>query len=198
MAAMHLAGEDFEMRRVNALSVESWRPLLTSCGLPDHEIYHALYNELNVELGRLENDWPTGLPSGVIHADMFPDNVFFLNEDVSGIIDFYYAHHTPLIYDLAVCIADWCFVLNHGELALDNARAIVTGYRQQRNISPAEAAAWTKSLELAGLRFYLSRLHDKHFPRPGAITQEKDPDAFLNLIKLCRENPAELNSILGP
>ena len=138
------------------------------------------------------------LPRGIVHGDLFHDNALFLENELTGIIDFYYAHHSPLIYDLAVCIADWCFVLNHGELALDNARAIISGYRQQRNISLAEAAAWTKSLELAGLRFYLSRLHDKHFPRPGAITQEKDPEAFLNLIKLCRENPAELNSILSP
>ena len=182
MAAMHLAGENFEMRRVNALSVESWRPLLTSCGLPGHEIYHGLYNELNVELGRLENDWPTGLPSGVIHADMFPDNVFFLNEDVSGIIDFYFACTDILAYDLAICLNAWCFE-NDGSFNVTKARLMISSYQKVRRLSPEELTSLPILARGSAMRFLLTRLYDWLNQPEGALVKPKDPMEYLKKLR---------------
>ena len=137
----------------------------------------------------------TSLPRGIVHGDLFRDNALFVGNALSGIIDFYYAHPAPLIYDLAVCIADWCFVKSNGNFDVDNARALIAGYCTKRALTEAESRAWIAALELAGLRFYLSRLHDKHFPRAGTITQEKDPEIFLQLIKRCRQQPAQLQVI---
>lgn len=137
------------------------------------------------------------LPRGIVHGDLFHDNALFLQDELTGVIDFYYAHSAPFIYDLAVCVADWCYVQNAGDFDEDNAKALIAGYRQARAISDAEAQAWAIALELAGLRFYLSRFHDKHFPRAGVMTQEKDPDVFLRLLKLARNNPAQLDSMLN-
>ena len=137
------------------------------------------------------------LPRGIVHGDLFHDNALFLLDELTGVIDFYYAHSAPLIYDLAVCVADWCYVQNGGDFDEDNAKALIAGYREIRAISGAEVKSWATSLELVGLRFYLSRFHDKHFPRAGVMTQEKDPDVFLDLLKLARNNPTRLHSMLG-
>lgn len=182
MAAMHLAGENFQMRRVNALSVESWRPLLTSCGLPEREIYHALYNELNVELGRLEDAWPTGLPTGVIHADMFPDNVFFLNEDVSGIIDFYFACTDVLVYDLAICLNAWCFEAD-GSFNVTKARLLISSYQKVRPLSDDELAALPVLARGSAMRFLLTRLYDWLNQPEGALVKPKDPMEYLKKLR---------------
>ena len=109
MAIMHEFGKSFQGTRTNALTLTAWRPLLDSCRLPEREIYITLFNELNRELNWLEANWPKSLPSGIIHADLFPDNVFFKNNDLSGVIDFYFACNDFLAYDIAVCINAWCF-----------------------------------------------------------------------------------------
>jgi homoserine kinase type II len=182
MAAMHLAGASFDMRRPNALSVESWRPLLASCRLPEREIYHALHNELNVELGRLENGWPTDLPTGVIHADMFPDNVFFLQEDVSGIIDFYFACTDILVYDLAICLNAWCFEAD-GSFNVTKARLMIASYRQVRPLSAPELAALPILARGSAMRFLLTRLYDWLNQPEGALVKPKDPMEYLKKLR---------------
>ena len=124
----------------------------------------------------LETDL-SGLPRGVIHADLFRDNVLFVNDTLTGLIDFYYAHTGALIYDLAVVIADWCFEPD-GSYLRARAAAIVEGYVGRRPPSDAERAAWLAVLRAAGLRFWLSREFDRYFPRDGVITQTKDPTVF--------------------
>lgn len=163
---------------------------LNEAGIADNEELISDSHHAALEFERSK------LPRGIVHGDLFHDNALFVDNKLTGVIDFYYAHQAPFIYDLAVCIADWCFVQNRSQLALEKARSIIKAYCGRRTITPPEAASWTNAVELAGLRFYLSRLHDKHFPRDGAITQEKDPQVFLALIKLCRERPAEVASIL--
>ena len=182
MAAMHLASTNFEMRRINALSVKSWRPLLSSCGLPGREIYHALYNELNVELNALESDWPADLPIGVIHADMFPDNVFFLHEDVSGVIDFYFACTDFLAYDLAICLNAWCFE-SDGAFNVTKAQLMIASYQKVRPLSAMELRALPVLARGSAMRFLLTRLYDWLNPPEGAMVEPKDPMEYLKKLR---------------
>lgn len=174
MAKLHLAGADFGMRRANNLSVGSWRPLLESCGMPSDPIYHGLYNSLNRELADLEQHWPTGLPDGVIHADLFPDNVFFLGDDVSGIIDFYFACTDALAYDLAICLNAWCFEKD-GSFNVTKARNLVSGYQSVRPLAPEEREALPLLARGSAIRFLLTRLYDWLNHPEGALVKPKDP-----------------------
>ncbi|MDH3597831.1 MAG: homoserine kinase, partial [Rhodospirillales bacterium] len=128
LAAMHLAGEGFALRRENALSVPGWRPLFEASAARAHEVKPGLAEELEDELARLEADWPEGLPEGVIHADLFPDNVFFMGERLSGIIDFYFACNDFFAYDIAVCLNAWCFEPDNA-FNITKARYLLHAYR---------------------------------------------------------------------
>ncbi|GHD56528.1 homoserine kinase [Thalassobaculum fulvum] len=174
MAEMHVAGADFPMTRANDLSVAGWRPLLEACGMQSNQIYHGLYNALNQELGFLERVWPTGLPTGTIHADLFPDNVFFLGGEVSGIIDFYFACTDALAYDLAICLNAWCFEPD-GSFNVTKARQLVTGYQTVRTLSAAEREAMPILARGSALRFLLTRLYDWLNHPEGAFVKPKDP-----------------------
>ncbi len=138
----------------------------------------------------------SALPRGVIHADLFRDNVLFESEAVSGLIDFYYAHTGALIYDLAVVVADWCFEPD-GTFLGERAAAIVAAYGARRPPHRTERAAWLPALRAAGLRFWLSREFDRHFPRAGAITQTKDPALFRAILVVLETDGAALNVLGG-
>src|SRR5205807_1111424 len=113
LAKLHLAGIDFPGNRANALSVAGWRPLYEHCSARANEVQRDLKPFLLAELAHLEAAWPRGLPQGVIHADLFPDNVFFLGDKLSGLIDFYFACTDTLAYDVAICLNAWCFEADH-------------------------------------------------------------------------------------
>jgi homoserine kinase type II len=174
MATMHLAGADFAMTRANDLSVPGWRPLFESCDLPSREIYHPMHNMLNRELSHLEAHWPRDLPTGTIHADLFPDNVFFLGEKLSGFIDFYFACTDILAYDLAICLNAWCFETD-GSFNVTKARNLVSGYQSVRPLSAEERAALPILARGSALRFLLTRLYDWLNHPEGALVKPKDP-----------------------
>ncbi len=113
LASLHLAGADFPIRRPNALSIESWRPLYEQAQDRGDSVRPGLCAEIAKELDALARDWPRDLPEGVIHADLFPDNVFFLGDRLSGLIDFYFACTDTLTYDVAICLNAWCFEHDH-------------------------------------------------------------------------------------
>ena len=113
LAQLHLAGADFAGRRKNALSVGGWRPLFEQAAERADSVQQGLRAVIEEELGRLEEAWPADLPQGVIHADLFPDNVFFLGDRLSGLIDFYFACTDTLAYDVAICLNAWCFEPDH-------------------------------------------------------------------------------------
>jgi homoserine kinase type II len=175
LAALHLAGRDFAIRRPNALSVSGWRPLFG--GARDH-IDKQLAHELGGELDFFDANWPKDLPAGVIHADMFNDNVFFLNERLSGIIDFYFACNDFLAYDLAVCLNSWAFDAE-AEFNFDKGRAMIEGYRRVRPLSPQEVEALPILARGAALRFMLTRLVDWLNVPPGALVKPKNPLEYL-------------------
>lgn len=174
LARLHLAGQDFSMSRQNALSVSGWRPLFESCRNRTHEIRAELATEIEAELAQLEKDWPKNLPQGVIHADLFPDNVFFLGDKLSGLIDFYFACNDLFAYDLAICMNAWCFEKDRS-FNVTKARQLLSSYRKVRPFSPEELAALPVLARGAAMRFLLTRLYDwLHHPE-GAMVSRKDP-----------------------
>jgi homoserine kinase type II len=182
LARLHLAGADFAMRRDNALSVAGWRQLYAGCGGRANEVRRDLTAVLAAELDVLEREWPHGLPQGVIHADLFPDNVFFLGDRLSGLIDFYFACTDTLAYDIAICLNAWCFEQDHS-YNVTKGRALLASYAKTR---PLSAQEWDKLPLLArgaALRFLLTRLADWLDVPPGALVRPKDPIEYLRKLR---------------
>jgi homoserine kinase type II len=175
LAKMHLAGLDFPMSRANALSVSGWRPLFDAAAARADTVQHGLRAFIGTELDYLEgNVWPKNLPQGVIHADLFPDNVFFLGEKVSGLIDFTFACNDMLAYDVAICINAWCFESDYS-FNVTKARAFLGAYGRERPLSEAEQNALPLLARGAALRFLLTRLVDFLNVPKGALVMPKDP-----------------------
>ena len=159
LASLHLAGADFPMRRANALSVAGWRPLYETALERGDVLHPGLTATIGAELEHLESAWPRDLPQGVIHADLFPDNVFFLGERLSGLIDFYFACIDTLAYDVAICLNAWCFELDHS-YNVTKGRNLLRAYAAVRPLSRAELAVLPLLARGAALRFLLTRLVD--------------------------------------
>lgn len=174
LAAMHLAGADFATHRANALSVSDWRPLYDRAKADANSVEPGLAENIARELDDIERTWPRDLPNGIIHADLFPDNVFFLEGRLSGFIDFYFACNDYYAYDIAVCLNAWCFETD-GSFNITKAKALLTAYRKKRPITPEELAALPLLARGAALRFLLTRLYDWLNQVPGALVQPKDP-----------------------
>ncbi len=185
LARMHLAGLDFPMYRPNNLSVEGWRGLVEACGARADEVEPGLAGELAREIAVLEQAWPRDLPEGVIHADLFPDNVFFKGGEVSGFIDFYFACNDALAYDLAVCLNAWCFEPD-GSFNATNARLLLQSYRAVRPFSAAELEALPLLARGSALRFLLTRLFDWLNHPEGAFVAPKDPQEYLRKLRFHR------------
>jgi len=183
LAKMHLAGRDFPMSRANALSVSGWRPLFEAAAPRADEVQHSLRAFLAAELDHLEgNIWPTSLPQGVIHADLFPDNVFFLGDRLSGLIDFTFACNDMLAYDVAICLNAWCFESDHS-FNVTKARAFLNAYGRERKLSDAEQDALPLLARGAAMRFLLTRLVDFLNVPPGALVRPKDPLEYVRKLR---------------
>ncbi len=185
LARLHLAGADFEMRRANALSLDGWHRLFTACRHHADSVCPGLEAELASELEALAAAWPADLPSGVIHADLFPDNVFFRGAELSGIIDFYFACNDLLAYDLAICLNAWCFEPD-GAFNITKARQLFAGYQQIRPIGADELAALPLLARGAACRFLMTRLFDWRHQVEGALVKPKDPLEYLEKLRFHR------------
>jgi len=174
MAEMHLAGLSFGKSRPNTLGQPDWRPLFELERNRADEVKPGLTQMLDAELAELEREWPKDLPSGIIHADLFPDNVFFKGETVSGLIDFYFACTDFLAYDIAICLNAWCFEPG-GDFNATKARNMLIGYQQVRPLSQAEFDALPMLCRGAAMRFLLTRLYDWLNTPAGAFVKRKDP-----------------------
>jgi len=174
LAELHLAGADFRMRRANALSVQGWRALYETAKTRADGVQGGLQAAIAAELDVLEKSWPRDLPQGVIHADLFPDNVFFLGDQLSGLIDFYFACTDTLAYDVAICLNAWCFELDHS-YNVTKGRALLQAYASKRTLSAAERAALPLLARGAATRFLLTRLVDWLEVPAGALVRPKDP-----------------------
>jgi homoserine kinase type II len=174
LARLHLAGKDFPMKRANALGMTSWRGLYEHAKVRGDSVREGLCAEIAKELGALEKSWPSDLPKGVIHADLFPDNVFFLGEELSGLIDFYFACIDTLAFDVAVCLNAWCFEPDHS-YNVTKGRALLYAYGKVRDWSAQERAALPVLARGAAMRFLLTRLVDWLAVPDGALVKPKDP-----------------------
>jgi len=178
LAALHLAGEGFPIRRPNALGPDAWPALLQASGRDADTVLPGLFRKLSASLDRLTTAWPTDLPSGVIHADLFPDNVFFRQDRLSGVIDFYFACNDAFAYDIAICLNAWCFELDMS-FNVTKARRFLKGYQSVRTLSEAEVMAMPILCEGASMRFLLTRLYDwLHTPEDAFVTP-KDPGEYI-------------------
>ncbi len=185
LARLHLAGAGFALRRANALSVAGWRSLFTPQAARADEVAPGLGALIAAELDHLESHWPRDLPAGVIHADLFPDNVFFLGERVSGLIDFYFACVDFLAYDLAICLNAWCFEVD-GRYDAAKGRALLDAYRRARPLTEAEIAQFPLLARGAAMRFLLTRFVDALNVPPGALVKPKDPREYLRKLQFHR------------
>jgi homoserine kinase type II len=182
LAHFHLAGADFPMFRANDLSLPGWRPLVKAIGAGADEVVPGLAAEIEKELSYLEQRWPSDLPEGVIHADLFPDNVFFLGDKVSGLIDFYFACNDTLASDLAICLNAWCFEAD-ASFNVTKARAMLQAYEGVRPLSEAELK-WLPTLARGGaLRFLLTRTYDWLNTHESALVRTKDPNEYLRKLR---------------
>lgn len=185
MARMHQAAEGFEIERKNALGPLGCRPLLEQSRERADEVEAGLWDLIESELSFLQSQWPAELPSGVIHADLFPDNVFFLDGDLSGVIDFYFACNDLLAYDIAVCLNAWCFESDFS-FNTTKAAALLNGYVAIRPLAAAETAALPVLCRGAAIRFLATRLHDWLNIPAGALVTPKDPGEYIAKLRFHR------------
>lgn len=182
LAKLHLAGADFPGKRANALSVSGWRPLYEICSEGADGVQPGMKSIIDKELVFIEREWPRNLPQGVIHADLFPDNVFFLGDRLSGLIDFYFACIDTLAYDVAICLNAWCFEPDHS-YNVTKGRGLLQAYAKVRPLSGAELEALPILCRGAALRFLLTRLVDWLDVPPGALVKPKSPQEYFRKLR---------------
>jgi homoserine kinase type II len=182
LARLHLAGADFKMKRPNALSIEAWPQLFNQAKDRGDSVRAGLCDEIAKELDVLAKNWPRDLPQGVIHADLFPDNVFFLDGKLSGLIDFYFACTDTLAFDVAICLNAWCFEPDHS-YNVTKGRALLRAYGDVRPLSSAERAALPVLARGAAMRFLLTRLVDWLAVPDGALVKPKDPLEYFRKLR---------------
>lgn len=178
LAKLHKAGQSFRGHRDNDRGLKWWRKTAKKL---DHHVNSEDWRLITREIDYQAKKNLEHLPHGITHADLFRDNALFVQEQLTGIIDFYYACNNILLYDLAVAVNDWCRTPDY-KIDPQRLRHLTAAYHQIRPLEPVEKGAWAIVLRAAALRFWLSRLHDATFPRPGEMTHIKDPDVFRNLL----------------
>ncbi|MQA66748.1 MAG: homoserine kinase [Alphaproteobacteria bacterium] len=178
MARMHIAGASFPGQRANDLGLAQWRPLFELIAERCDSVVDGLAYLVAAELDALEAHWPQSLPTGVIHADLFPDNVFFIGDSFSGVIDYYFACTDAYAYELAICLNAWCFEPDTS-FNITKARGMFAGYQKLRRLGTAELAALTWLARGAAMRFLLTRLYDWFNHPEGARVTRKDPREYL-------------------
>jgi len=188
LARLHKAAEGFAGGRANDLGADAWAPLFGRLHGAAEDLKPGLAAVIATDLGELAARWPRNLPSGVIHADYFPDNVFFHGKEFAGAIDFYFACNDALAYDIAIALNAWCFEPD-GSFNITAARALVAGYEAARPLSPAERAALPVLAHGAAMRFFLTRLADWGATPAGALVRPKDPLEYERKLAVHRAAP---------
>lgn len=182
LAEMHMAVSDFKLSRENSLSLKGWSELAVSCETRADECLKGLSKIIHKEMDVLKEKWPSNLPTGIIHADLFPDNVFFLGDKLSGLIDFYFACTDMLSYDVAICLNAWCFEKDHS-FNVTKAANLINGYNSVRQLSEDELEMLPLLCRGGALRFLLTRLYDWLNRVEGAVVKIKDPLEYLSMLK---------------
>ncbi len=185
LANMHKAATDFPLVRPNAMSMAGARKLWEGARDRADEVEPGLETEVEADFATLSKNWPSDLPEGVVHADLFPDNVFFLDDRLSGIIDFYFACNDFLAVDIATCLNAWCFEKDNS-FNLTKGKALLAGYQSVRQLTDAEANALPVLAHGSALRFLMTRLYDWLHVADGAMVQKRDPKEYLRRVRFHR------------
>ncbi len=182
IAKLHLATKNIKLYRKNNLSLQSWFALNNLIKKSKSKKINRLCKWIDAILQDLKKQWPSNLPSGIIHADLFHDNIFFLKKKFSGFIDLYFSCNDAYVYDLAICINAICFDSKF-KFKVNKAKALIKGYQQIKKLTQKEILALPYLLRGAAIRFYLTRLYDQLNQQKGAIVKVKNPNEFLEKIK---------------
>lgn len=182
LARLHAAAADFPMSRANTLGLSGWRPLFDKFSAKADDILPGLKKLIGDELTTLDAAWPRSLPQGVIHADLFPDNVFFIGNKLSGLIDFYFACNDTLAYDIAVCLNAWCFESDYA-FNVTKGRNLLKGYNEVRALSAEERDAMPILARGAAMRFLLTRSYDWLNTPKDALVARKDPFDYVRRLR---------------
>jgi homoserine kinase type II len=190
LARMHLAGQDYPAKQANLRGLQWWASTIP---LVVEHLSESSRQMIETELAHQQalagtTEWQS-LPSGPVHADLFRDNVMFDGEQLQGFFDFYFAGHDSFVFDIAVCLNDWCIDLATGELDEERAQAFVAAYDAERPLNQAELNALPDGLRAAALRFWTSRLWDFYLPRDAAMLQPHDPTHFERILALRQARP---------
>lgn len=186
LAHLHIALGDFPLARKNDLGPSDWAQLWVGRASDAEELEVGTANAIAADLVAIEACWPTDLPRGTIHADLFPDNVLYIGDKVSGLIDFYFACTDFLAYDIAVMLNAWCFEPNGREFDLTKGRALLAGYQSVRTLSQTELNALPLLARGAAMRFFLTRLVDWTTNMDGALVKKKDPRDYTSRLAFHR------------
>ncbi|MDC3131468.1 homoserine kinase [Pelagibacteraceae bacterium] len=185
---LHTLTMKFDQKRQNSLDIDEWKRLFQKCESKKTKEFDKLSKELKDEIDLIEKSWPKNLPSGIVHADLFKDNIFFDNEKITGVIDFYFSCYHFFIYDIAIVINDWCFDKSGSIFKKNFFNAIYDGYNSIRKIEDSELSAFNLILRAATVRILITRLHDYIFHPSDALVVKKDPIQYYNILKWHQQN----------
>ena len=185
---LHNLTINFNESRQNSLDIKEWRNLLSKCTKNEDKKFDIILKEVENEIDFLESVWPKNIPSGVVHADLFKDNVFFKDEKITGVIDFYFSCYHFFLYDISIVINDWCFDSNGEIFNYEYYKAILNGYNEHKKITQQEIDSFNIILRSAAVRILVTRLHDYIFHPKDAIVKKKDPYQYYNILKWHQSN----------
>ncbi len=185
---LHDLTTQFNEKRENSLNIIELKKIFVKCEKNKNDKFEDIFHELKIEIDLLEKSLPNNLPSGIIHADLFKDNIFFKDEKISGVIDFYFSCYHFLLYDVCIVINDWCFESNGNEFKNDFFRGIKEGYNSIRNFQNIELKSFNIILRLAAVRILVTRLHDYIFHPNDALLIKKDPYQYFNILRWHQNN----------
>ena len=185
---LHVITMNFNKKRENSLGIKEWKNLFNKCEKSNEGYFDEIISDLKKEIYFLENTWPKNLPSGIIHADLFKDNIFFKENKIIGVIDFYFSCYHFFIYDISIVINDWCFEENGKVFKHKYFDAIIEGYNSKRKLKSEEISALNLILRAATVRILVTRLHDYIFHPKDSIVVKKDPYQYHNILKWHQNN----------
>ena len=182
LSSLHQYTADFTEKRINGMNYQQWQNIFLKCKNHANQDFIHMLPVIEEELSYLKNHWPNDLPSGIVHADVFQDNVFFQKDIFSGLIDFYFSCNDFLCYDIALTINAWCF--NKQNIFNKNKyQALIKGYESQRKLTTEEKKYFSILLRGASIRILITRLHDQIFHQNDAFVKPKDPNEYLAILK---------------
>jgi len=184
-AKLHLITKNLSGKRENKLSVNSWRKIYNKVKKDCSTIHPNLSQVIEKNLDEIEKNWPKNIPAGIIHADLFPDNIFFKNNELSGIIDFYFSCYDFYAFEIAICLNALCFEGKNENLSFNvtKAKKFIDGYSSIRKLDKSEKESLKILCQGAAIRFLLTRVFDYLNLIEGAIVKIKDPIEYLKRLE---------------